>query len=112
MWQIDTHEIMLHNTTMAKIKPKSQQSARIHCRVSHDLKDQVESAARICGQSLTAFTETALAEKAHQVLQEQERILLSQKAFQAFMEAIHAPPPPPSAKLLAAVRDYQRKRSS
>lgn len=96
---------------MAKIKSDSQQSARIHCRVSHSLKDQVESAARICGQSLTAFTEAALAEKAHQVLQEQERILLSQKAFQAFMEAVHAPPPPPSPKLLAAVGDYQHKRS-
>ncbi len=39
-----------------------------------DLKEQVESAARICGQSLTAFTETALAEKAQRVLQEQERM--------------------------------------
>lgn len=96
---------------MARVKPESQASARIHCRVSHELKDQVESAARICGQSLTAFTETALAEKAHQVLQEQERITLSQKAFQAFLEAIQAPPAAPSAKLLAAVRDYQRKRS-
>jgi len=101
---------------MSKINPKqtlekTEPTARIHCRVSTALKEKVESAARIRGLSLTAFTESALAEKAQEVLQEQDRLLLSQSAFQAFLLAIQSPPAAPSKKLLAAVRDYKRKRS-
>ena len=85
--------------------------SRIHCRVSPILKEKVEAAARISGQSLTSFTEMALAEKAQQVLQQEEQVRLSQSAFQAFLEAIQASPAKPSVKLLAALEEYKRQRS-
>lgn len=92
-------------------KVKEEPTARIHCRVSPGLKEKVETAARLRGQTLTAFTEAALEEKAQEVLQHEERIRLSQTAFEAFLQAIEAPPESPSTKLLAALEDYKRKRS-
>mgnify|MGYP002781444544 CR=1 FL=1 len=89
-------------------KIKEEPTARIHCRVSPGLKEKVETAARLRGQTLTAFTEAALEEKAQEVLQHEERIRLSQTAF---LQAIEAPPESPSTKLLAASEDYKRKRS-
>ncbi len=94
---------------MSGTKNKKETSSRIHCRISHSLKERVERAAELCGQSITAFTELALAEKARDVLDEEERIRLSQTAFQTFLEAIEAPPEKPSAKLLEAIEDYKRR---
>lgn len=88
-------------------KTKIKSVARIHCRVDAELKNKVESAARISGQSLTSFTEMALAEKAQEVLDKEESIRLSQAAFQAFYEAIQAPPAKPSKKLLKALKNYR-----
>ena len=93
---------------MPKAKVKSV--ARIHCRVDVELKDKVELAARLSGQSLTSFTEMALAEKAQEVLDKEESIRLSQAAFQAFYEAIQAPPAKPSKKLLDALTRYRRHK--
>jgi uncharacterized protein (DUF1778 family) len=109
VWQIDTHFLVCDDGRMPKTKVEPM--SRIHCRVSHTLKEKVEAAARISGQSLTSFTEMALAEKAQQVLQQEEHIQLSQSAFQAFLAAIQAPPAKPSDKLLAALKDSRRRRS-
>ena len=112
MWQIDTSVQVCHPKYMPKAKTSpTEQTARIHCRVSRTLKEQVETAARLSGQSLTSFTETALAQKAQQVLAEGERIRLSETAFEAFLQAIQAVPSQPSSKLLSAVEDYKRKKS-
>ena len=94
---------------MPRTKGKAE---RLNCRISPALKEQVETAARLCGQSITAFTEMALTEKSQEVLKHEERIQLSQSAFEAFLEVLEAPPAPPSSKLLAALEDYKRQRSS
>ena len=110
MWQIDTSINLCQTQPMPKAS-SAEDTARIHCRVSRALKEQVETAAITSGQSLTAFIETALAQKAQQVLADGEQIRLSQTAFEAFVEAIQATPSKPSPKLLQAVQDYkQRKR--
>ncbi len=91
---------------------KTPASSRIHCRISQALKEKVETAAELSGQSITAFTEAALAEKAQEVLRQEERVQVSQSAFEAFLKAIEAPPSPPSPKLLDAIEDYKRQSSS
>lgn len=93
---------------MAKTKVNSV--ARIHCRVDAELKDKVESAARLSGLSLTSFTEMALAEKAQEVLDKERSIQLSQAAFQAFYEVHQAPPANPSKKLVDALKRYRRHK--
>lgn len=94
---------------MSKSKRKSTASSRIHCRISPGLKKKVETAAELCGQSITAFTETALTEKTQEVLWREQQIQLSRSAFEAFLDVLHAPPSPPSSKLLAAVEDYKNR---
>ena len=63
------------------------------------------------GQSITAFTETALAEKAQSVLAEEERIVLSERDFARFVEIINDTTPPAPA-LVKAMRDYEATRAA
>jgi len=93
------------------LNAKKKSDSRIHCRISSALKERVERAAELCGQSITSFTELALAEKAQKVLNQEERIQLSQSAFQAFRALLEAPPEPPSSKLMAAIENYKQQRS-
>ena len=92
--------------------PSSETSshARINCRVSASIKRRAEEAAEILGQSITAFTETALAEKAGEVFSHLGAIRLSERDFQHFVKAINNPPRP-TAKLRKAAAAYQRLRA-
>jgi len=64
---------------------------RLSCRVSSRIKQQAEQAASLLGQSITDFTEAALAEKAQAVLEQQERIILSHRDFARFVALIEKP---------------------
>ena len=87
----------------------TEKSARLSCRIRPVVKEQAEAAARVLGQSITDFAETALEEKARAVLAHNERIVLSEHAFGEFLAAISAAEPErPSEKLLAAVAHYKR----
>ena len=90
---------------------KSETSDRINCRISPAIKRQAEAAAQALGQSITAFTETALAEKAQSVLAEQERLVLSERDFARFVEILNDPAPPAPA-LVRAMRDYQTTKAA
>lgn len=82
--------------------------ARISCRVLPALKEKVEAASRITGLTLTSFIEVAISEKAEAVLAQNERILLSQRAFEEFVEALETPELP-SSRALEAVQWYKRR---
>ena len=84
--------------------------ARINCRVSASIKRRAEEAAEILGQSITTFTETALAEKAGDVLSHFGAIRLSERDFQHFVKTINNPTPP-TAKLRKAAALYKRLRA-
>jgi len=92
---------------MPKTSPL-EKSARLSCRVRPRVKERAEAAARILGQSITDFAEAALQEKAEAVLAENDRIVLSEAAFDELMAVINAKPHTPSEKLLRAVADYKR----
>ena len=81
--------------------------ARLSCRVSSHIKHQAEAAAAILGLSITDFTESAIADKAHAVLERNARISLSERDFSRFLVAIENPEPPTHA-LREAVADYRR----
>ena len=57
---------------------------------------------------ITSFAEVALSEKAEAVLAQEQRILLSQRAFEGFLKALETPEAP-SSQLLEAVRRYKQK---
>ena len=80
---------------------------RLNCRIDRRIKARAEEAATLLGQDLTAFTETALNEKAQEVLEREERIVLSERDFERFVESINNPQPPTPA-LVAARRAYRQ----
>ena len=88
---------------------QEQTHARLNCRVSAEIKRRAEEAAGILGQSITAFTETALAEKAEEVFSRASRIQLSERDFQLFVKAIESAPAP-TAKLRKAAQAYKKRR--
>jgi len=65
------------------VVPASEESksAPVKLPDSPQVKEQAEAAARLLGQSITDFAETALEEKAQHVLADNERIVLSARAF-------------------------------
>ncbi len=81
--------------------------ARLNCRISAPVKGRAEAAAALLGQSMTGFTEAALADKAQAVLERQERIVLSERDFARFV-ALTQGPPPPTPALSAAMEEYRR----
>ena len=90
---------------------KVKNSDRINCRISPAIKARAEAAAQVLGQNITAFTETALAEKAQSVLAEQERIVLSEAQFARFVEILEDQTPPTSA-LSKAIGNYQATKAA
>lgn len=89
----------------------AKNSNRLNCRISPTIKQQAEAAAHALGLSITAFTETALAEKAQHVLAQQERIMLSKTQFACFVEIL-ADPTPPTSALQKAMQDYQETKAA
>jgi uncharacterized protein (DUF1778 family) len=79
---------------------------RLNCRISPIIKQQAEAAARTLGLSITAFTETALAEKA-----QHERIVLAEAQFSRFVEILEDRTPPTSA-LQKAMEKYQATKAT
>ncbi len=85
----------------------SRSYARLNCRVDASIKQQAEEAASLLGQSITDFTEAALAEKAQTVLEKHERIVLSERDFARFVQQIENPEPP-TPQLQDAMAEYRR----
>lgn len=85
----------------------SAETARLNCRVRASIKKRAEEAAGILGQSITDFTEQALAEKAEAVLSHVGRIQLSERGFEVFIQAINKPDEPTPA-LRQAAEEYKR----
>ncbi|MDQ3813875.1 MAG: DUF1778 domain-containing protein [Armatimonadota bacterium] len=79
-------------TTAARQRRASRD--RLNCRIDTRIKQRAEEAASLLGQDLTAFTETALNEKAQEVLEREARIVLSERDFQRFLDSINHPDPP------------------
>jgi uncharacterized protein (DUF1778 family) len=91
-------------------KPAQTSYARLSCRVSAHIKHQAEEAASVLGQSITDFTEAALADKAHAVLERNERITLSERDFAKFVASLENPKPP-TAALRETLTEYFRLKA-
>lgn len=84
---------------------------RLSCRIDTQIKQRAEEAATLLGQDLTAFTESALNEKAQAVIQQEEKLLLSDQDFEKFVAALNNPPAPTPA-LVAARRTLHQLREA
>ncbi|MFY7953985.1 MAG: DUF1778 domain-containing protein [Armatimonadaceae bacterium] len=81
--------------------------SRLNCRVDSRIKQRAEEAAHLLGQSITDFTEMAIAEKADAVLAQSQQIRLSERDFVLFVASLENPAPP-TQRLREAVADYGR----
>lgn len=89
----------------------SKLAARLSCRVDPAIKQRAEEAAALMGQSITDFTEAALAEKAEDVFERFERIRLSARDFERFVSIVGASVPP-TPELKHAMQEYERQRDA
>lgn len=68
----------------------AQQSTQFNIRMAVENKVKVERAARAANQSLTEFAEAAVVQRAEEVLERQERVLLSDRDFERFVHLMTA----------------------
>lgn len=69
-------------------------SARINLRTSADAKALIERAAAYMGTTVSAFMLQNAYEAAKRVVAEHEVIMLTQRDFEVFAEALERPPAP------------------
>ncbi len=81
---------------------------RIDIRVSAEFKALFARAAELSGSSVSAFVIEAARARAYRLLAEHDRIVLNNKARDAFLKTV-ASPPAPNAALRRAARKYAVK---
>ncbi len=81
----------------------STESARINLRTSPEAKALIERAASIMGSTVSSFMLQNAYEAARRIVADEDTLMLSQKAFEAFVAHCENPPEPTEAlrKLMA-----------
>ena len=87
-------------------KPQKPQ-ARLEARVDAEIKAKWQQAADLQGITLTDFIITSLQESANKVIQQHQRIKLTAKDTEAFVDAI-LNPSEPNENLRSAVAAYNK----
>ena len=85
--------------------------ARINVRLSSDLKQTIEEAATVLGQTVSDFTISTIIREARQVIQEAQCTRLSNRDRDAFLAALTAKSTQPNAALKRAARRYKKRMS-
>ena len=80
----------------------AQQNTQFNIRMAVENKLKVERAARAANQSLTEFAEAAVVQRAEEVLERQERILLSDRDFERFVQLMTSDAEPTETALREA----------
>jgi uncharacterized protein (DUF1778 family) len=84
----------------------SQQVEHFDIEVSYSVKEMLTKAAEVDGCSLTALIVQAAIDKAREILQNHQEMVLSPSEWDGFMATLDNPPPPNEA-LKAALKDYK-----
>ena len=93
---------------VVKNKNTSQQS-RLNFRLAPEIKARVARAATVVGQDLTEFAVATLSQKADEVLEKHDRVLLGSEDYQFFLDALSAADAgKPSKKSKKAADEYRR----
>ena len=87
------------------------QTSRLDVRLAEDHKDLIEQAAKLLGQSVTAFTVSTLVRQAGEVVERFGALRLTDRDRDAFLAALDKPPKP-NARLRRAARRHAGKVAS
>ncbi|MDD2774509.1 MAG: DUF1778 domain-containing protein [Gallionella sp.] len=75
----------------------TNESARINLRTSVEAKTMIERAAALMGTTVSAFMVQNAYQAAQRIVSENDTLLLTQRDFAAFTDALNNPPPPKAA---------------
>jgi len=87
----NVREISTNSKPTNKSRRTLSSSKRLDIRIEQQQKELIERAAAITGQTVTNFAIANLLEKAMEVIESHERILLSNQARDKFLEALSRP---------------------
>ena len=85
--------------------------ARINVRIQSDLKDTIEQAASVLGQTVSEFTISTTVKEARKVLQDAQVTQLSNRDRDTFLAALKATDAAPNDALKAAAKRYKKRIS-
>ncbi len=89
----------------------TKNTARLNVRLQSDLKETIEEAASVQGQTISEFTVSTAVREARRVLQDAQTTKLSNQDRDAFLAALEATGTKPNNALKAAARRYKKRTS-
>ncbi len=108
MWQLATRGYLSGKAEF--MSTISRNDARINVRLPIELKQTIEEAASVLGQTVSEFAISTVVREARQVLQNAQITRLSNRDRDRFLEALDAADVKPNAALKAAARRYGKLR--
>jgi len=84
-----------------------QKRERLVARVTADDKAVIAHAAALAGQSVGSFVVAEARKAALQTIETRERIVLNAEESRRFVEALLAPPRPPTKRMLRSLKLYR-----
>ncbi len=94
---------------MAIVKErKAKEQGRLNVRLSPEIKARITRAAKILDQDLTEFAVAALNEKAEEIIEKHEQVVLSPEEYKFFLDALDERAQEPSDYSLRALESYRR----
>lgn len=95
--------------TAATQNKRIREQSRMNFRLAPEIKQRVAKAASLAGQDLTEFAVAALSEKADEVIERHDQLLLGSEDYNFFLNALEEKQPPkPSERSLKAAANYRR----
>lgn len=82
-------------------------SERLELRISPDVKSEIETAAQLSRVSVSQFIADAAMQRAETVINEHNRIKLTEESWNAVMDALENPPAPDERLRRAAARSRE-----
>ncbi len=95
---------------MSDVKNKNgREQSRMNFRLAPEIKVRVARAATIVGQDLTEFAVSTMSQKADEILEKHDNVLLGSEDYQFFLDVLSAEEQsPPSEKSSRAANEYRR----
>jgi len=90
----------------------AKNDARLNVRLPSDLKQTIEQAATVLGQSITDFTVSTVVREAWHVIQDAQVTRLSNQDRDAFLGALESADAKPNNALKAAARRYKKRAAT
>ena len=94
-------------TKAARDQEKARQSG-LNFRLPPEIKNRIARAAALTGRDLTEFAVATLNEKADEVIERHDHILLDSKEYHFFLDSLSAKTDKPSDRSVAAAERYRR----